>query len=217
MLVCAPCVIRGNSTGATNSSGDGRPSARVRFGSLSDIELKLPEVCSLQKADIRSVNNVASDECIVGRPWASMSACLQAIVSFCDPDNALAGVTSLRSIFWISIDRSAALVVNSFVASCAVLRFEPNTAMPPSNAAMAAAIAPGSNLIAPKSMPVNTQAPPATIILEAKINLRQLSIFPVSCSIRSSMRAISSCKLLPRSLSKFKLAFPSPLAPFGPF
>jgi hypothetical protein len=152
------------------------------------------------------VGNRGNGPIVVFEPWTSMSARLQAIVSSCCPDNTLAGVTSLRSIFWISIDRSAALIVNSFVASWAVLRFEPHTAMPPSNAATAAAIAPGSNLTAPKSIPVSTQAPPATIIRDAKINFRQLSIFSVSSSMRSSMRTISSCKLLLRSLSKFKLA-----------
>ena len=115
----------------------------------------------------------------------------------------LGGVTSPRSISSISPDRSNSAEVNSFAACCALLLFEPHTAMPPSNAATAAAIIAGSNLMAPNSIPPSTRLPPATAIRETKINLRQLSILAARSSISPSRRTTSSCESSLWSSSKF--------------
>ncbi len=64
------------------------------------------------------------------------------------------GPITWRSIISISAARSASAAANSFAASLAVLPFEPHTTMPPSNAATAAAIAAGSNRIAPRRVAV---------------------------------------------------------------
>ena len=77
--------------------------------------------------------------------------------------------TALRYLLWItrgsivsiSAARSASAAANSFAASFAVLPFEPHTTTPPSNAATAAAIAPGSNRIAPTSSAASTMPLPA--------------------------------------------------------
>lgn len=66
--------------------------------------------------------------------------------------NPLSGVTSLRSIFSTSADRSEPAEANSFAASFAQLLFEPQIAMPSNDAATAAAIMAGSKRIAPKSI-----------------------------------------------------------------
>ena len=102
----------------------------------------------------------------------------------------------------MSADRSESAEADSFAASFAVLLFEPQTALPPSDAATAAAITAGSKRIAPKSIAASTSVPPATATCEAKINLRQLSIFEASSSMRSSRRATSLCGSLIWSPSK---------------
>ena len=85
-------------------------------------------------------------------------------------------------------------MANCFAASFAVLPFEPHTTMPPSTAAIAAAMAPGSNRIAPRSIAASTMPPAPVAIREARINLRQLSILAASSSMCSSSRTISSCR-----------------------
>jgi hypothetical protein len=121
------------------------------------------------------------------------SARVYVVVPICDrAENPLSGVTSPRSISSISADRSDSAEANSFAACCAVLLFEPHTAMPPSDAATAAAIAAGSNLMAPNSTPASTRPPPATAIRETKINFRQLSILAARSSISPSRRTTSS-------------------------
>ena len=126
-------------------------------------------------------------------PTPGLTSAVSGGVPYCDPlEKPLSGVTSLIAIFSISTERYDSAEVNSFAACCAVLRFEPETAMPPSNAATAPAIMAGSNPITPKSIPTRTRLPPATDIREARMNLRQLSILAASSSIRSSRRTISS-------------------------
>jgi hypothetical protein len=129
---------------------------------------------------------------------------VQAAVPSCDrAEYPHSGVTSPRSISSISTDRSDSAEANSFAACCAVLPFEPHTAMPPSNAATAAPIIAGSNRMTPKSIPASTRQPPATAIRETKINLRQLSISAPISSMRSSRRTTSSCGSPLWSSSKF--------------
>jgi hypothetical protein len=67
--------------------------------------------------------------------------------------------------------RSASATAIAFAASFAVLRFEPHTTMPPSNAATAAAIAPRSNRITPKNIAKRTTPPPHVAIRETRMNL----------------------------------------------
>ena len=70
---------------------------------------------------------------------------------------------------------------------------EPHTTVPPSTAVTAAAIAAGSNRIAPRSIAAKTMPPPAMAMREARMNLRQFSILAASSSMWASRRTISSC------------------------
>ncbi len=96
----------------------------------------------------------------------------------------LNGPITWRSIISISAARSASAAANSFAASFAVLPFEPQTTMPPSNTATAAAIAAGSNRIAPRNIAARTMPPPAMAIREARMNLRQPSNLAASGTVR---------------------------------
>ena len=90
---------------------------------------------------------------------------------------------------WIDLfDQTPRLVsaaASSFVASFAVLVFEPHATMPPSNNETAAAMSPRSDRITPMSIAVKTTAPPATAIRAARMNLGQFSILAASSSVSS--------------------------------
>ena len=106
----------------------------------------------------------------------------------CAPGAACAYGIALGLIIVIRAVRSASATAIAFAASFAVLRFEPHTTMPPSNAATAAAIAPRSNRITPKNIAKRTTPPPHVAIRETRMNLRQLSILAVSSSMSASRR-----------------------------
>jgi hypothetical protein len=92
----------------------------------------------------------------------------------------------------ITAARSDSAAASSFIASFAVLAFEPHATIPPSNNDTAAAMSPRSDRIAPNNIPAKRSPPPATAIREARMNLRQLSILAASSSMCSSRRTISS-------------------------
>ena len=99
----------------------------------------------------------------------------------------------------IRTPRLVSAAASSFVASFAVLLFEPHTTIPPSSKATAAAKNPRSDRITPTSIAARTTAPPATAIRAARMNLRQLSILAASSSVCSSRRTISSWGSAPSS------------------
>ena len=98
---------------------------------------------------------------------------LGTLIGRCAPGAACAYGIALGLIIVIRAVRSASATAIAFVASFAVLRFEPHTTMPPSNAATAAAIAPRSNRITPKNIAKGTTPPPHVAIRETRMNLRQ--------------------------------------------
>ena len=85
----------------------------------------------------------------------------------------------------IRTPRLVSAAASSFVASFAVLLFEPHTTIPPSSKATAAAKNPRSDRITPMSIAVKTTAPPATAIRAARMNLGQFSILAASSSVSS--------------------------------
>jgi hypothetical protein len=74
----------------------------------------------------------------------------------------------------ISAARSDSAAASSFIASFAVLLFEPHTTE------TGAAKSPRSERITPTNIAAKTSPPPATAIREARMNLRQLPILAAS-------------------------------------
>ena len=112
-----------------------------------------------------------------------------------DNSSAKCGTSSYEMTRGLSCSIRAArfdsAAASSFVASFAVLEFEPHATMPPSNNDTAAAISPRSDRIAPNNIPAKRRPPPATAIRETRMNLRQLSTLAASSSMCSSRRTIS--------------------------
>src|SRR5262249_54329654 len=94
--------------------------------------------------------------------------------------------TTRGLMYSISAAGSDSAAASSFVASFAVLLFDPHTTMPPSNNVTDAAMNPRSDRITPSSIAAKTSPPAATAIREARMNLRQLSILAPSSSTCSS-------------------------------
>jgi hypothetical protein len=99
------------------------------------------------------------------------------LIGRCAPGAACAYGIALGLIIVIRAVRSASATATAFAASFAVLRFEPHTTMPPSNAATAAAIAPHyakehrekDNTAAPRSDPRDQDELAAALDLSSKL------------------------------------------------